>query len=191
MSEVIEDGQKFVGFEYKDVITSANRASFLIDGYKNFGWLVDENVHFGITPGITNSYSNSNSNVVIRLKRDRKLLNKMELTRLQRNFECCIKEIDHLEKSKTSKAIMYALTVGIVGMAFMAGSVFAVTAEPPKIVLCIILAIPAFTGCISPYFIYKEVEKKRAAITDPLIEEKHDEIFEICEKGNKLLYYQS
>lgn len=187
MSEVIEDGQKFVGFEYKDVITSANRASFLIDGYKNFGWLIDGNVYSGVTPGI----ANPNASVILRLKRDRKILNKMELTRLQRNFEFCLKEIDHLEKSKTSKAIMYALTVGIVGMAFMAGSVFAVTAEPPKIVLCIILAIPAFTGCISPYFIYKEVEKKRAAITDPLIQEKHDEIFEICEKGNKLLYYQS
>lgn len=184
MSEIIEDGQKFVGYEYKDIITSANKASFLIDGYKNFGWQVDENIQPGIAPNI----ANPNTNVVLRLKRDRKILNKTELTRLQRNFECCLKEIDHLEKSKTSKAIIYALTVGIVGMAFMAGSVFAVTAEPPRIALCIILAIPAFTGCISPYFIYKEVEKKRAAITDPLIEEKQDEIYEIYEKGNKLLY---
>lgn len=184
MSEIRKDGQEFVGYEYKEVITNANKISFLIDGYKNFGWVVDENISHGIAGNI----SIPHGNVVLRLKRNRKIMNKMELTRLQRNFEYYLKEIDHLEKSKTSKATIYALTVGIIGTAFMAGSVFAVTATPPLIVLCIILAIPSFAGWILPYFIYKNVVRKRTEKVNLLIQKKQDEIYEVCEKGNKLLY---
>lgn len=184
MSEIIKDSHSFVGYEYKEVITNKEKVSFLIDGYKNFGWVVDENISHNIPGTIQNPYAN----VVLRLKRDRKIINKMELTRLQRNFEFCIKEIDHLEKSKTSEAIMYALIVGIIGTAFMAGSVFAVTATQPMIVLCIILAVPAFAGWILPYFIYKNVVRKKTERVTLLIEEKQDEVYEICEKGNKLLH---
>ena len=42
--------------------------------------------------------------MTLRLKRDRKIVNKTELTRLQRNFEACVREIQSLENSKTSKA---------------------------------------------------------------------------------------
>ena len=143
-----------------------------------------ENISHNIHVNIPNPYAN----IALRLKRDRKIMNKMELTRLQRNFEFCMKEIDLLEKSKASKAIMYALIVGIIGTAFMAGSVFAVTASPPMIILCIILAVPAFAGWILPYYIYKIIVRKRTKKVSPLIEEKQDEVYEICEKGSKLLY---
>lgn len=184
MSEIIKDSHSFVGYEYKEVITNKENISFLIDGYNNFGWVVDENISQNITRTIPNPYAK----VVLRLKRDRKIMNKMELTRLQRNFEFCMKEIDQLEKSKSSKATMYALIVGIIGTAFMAGSVFAITAAPPMIALCILLAVPAFAGWISPYFVYKIILRKRIEKISPLIEEKQDEVYLICEKGNKLLY---
>ena len=77
--------------------------------------------------------------------------------------------------------------MGILGTAFMAGATFAVTAQPPHILLCIILAIPGFLGCILPYFLYKAGVRKQTEKMTPLIEEKYDEIYEICEKGNKLL----
>lgn len=111
----------------------------------------------------------------------------MELTRLQRNFEACVSEIEALEKSKTSSATMYALSLAMIGTAFMAGSVFAVTASPPHIILCILLAIPGFLGWILPYFLYKRIVGKQTEKLTPLIEKKYDEIYEICEKGNKLL----
>jgi phosphate/sulfate permease len=114
-------------------------------------------------------------------------MNKMELTRLQRNFEFCLKEIYNLEQSKTSQATMYALVIGILGTAFMAGSVFAITAQTPRIILSIILAIPAIAGWVLPYFLYHNIVRKRTQKVAALIEEKQDEIYEICEKGNKLL----
>ena len=178
----------FIAFEYKEVIADIGQASFLIDGYENFGWEIDENV----MPDTTERYSvkkgeTQHKKVVIRMKRDRKILNKMELTRLQRNFEACVAEIGNLEKEKTSRPSVLALTVGILGTAFMAGVTFAVTAQPPQILLCIILAIPGFLGWILPYFLYKTGVRKQTEKITPLIEEKYDEIYEICEKGNKLL----
>lgn len=126
--------------------------------------------------------------MTMHLKRNRKIVNKAELTRLQRNFEACVNEIDALEKAKTSVAAMYAMTLGIIGTAFIAGATFAVTAQPPYYILCILLSIPGFLGWVFPYFIYKRIVKKQTEKLTPLIEEKYDEIYEICEKGNKLLY---
>lgn len=70
----------------------------------------------------------------------------------------------------------------------MAGSVFAITAEPPHVLLCIVFAIPAFMGWILPIFLYKKAVRKQTEKLAPLIEEKYDEIYELCEKGNRLLY---
>ena len=125
--------------------------------------------------------------VTLSLKRDRKIINKAELTRLQRNLEACVAEISHLERSRQSAATMWALIVGVIGTAFMAGSVFAVTHEPPIIWLCILLAIPAFIGWITPYFLYRSIEARHTAKIQPMIEAKQEEIYELCEKGHNLL----
>lgn len=198
MSEIIKDSHSFVGYEYKEVTANPEKISFFLDGYRNFGWEVDDNIDHAIPTSINISRVASNitprmpsgsyARAVLRLKRDRKIMNKMELTRLQRNFEFCMKEIDVLENSKTSKATMYALIVGILGTAFMAASIFAVTATPPMIALCIFLAIPAFAGWIAPYYVYKIIVKKRTEKVSPLIEEKQEEVYEILEKGNRLLF---
>lgn len=173
--------KEYTGYEYKEISADSSIASFLLDGYENFGWKEDDHL-------IGRQSLPGSGKVTIRLKRNRKIVNKMELTRLQRNFEACVHEIDALEKSKTSLAIIYALVIGILGTVFMAGSVFAVTAEPPLIVLSILLAVPAFIGWILPYFVYRKTVRQQTEKITPLIEEKYDEIYEICEKGNKLLY---
>jgi len=176
--------EDFVGYDYKEIHTESSGASFLIDGYENFGWVLDDN-----TPGNNdNVHLPLQKKVILRFKRDRKIINKMELTRLQKNFEAYVNEIEKLEESKTSVATMYALILGVLGTAFMACSVFAVTAQPPHIVLCILFAIPGFIGWILPYYIYKKTVGKQTEKLTPLIEEKYNEIYEICEKGNRLLH---
>lgn len=177
-----EKKKQFMAYDYKEVVTNREQVSFLLDGYECFGWEQDEN-YAGLID--VNPYI---PKMTIRLKRNRKILNKMELTRLQRNFEACVKEIEMLEQSKTSKGTMYSLMIGLIGTAFMAGSVFAVTAQPPMIFLSIVCAIPAFIGWILPYFVYKKMVKKETERLTVLIKKKYDEIYEICEKGNKLLY---
>lgn len=176
--------KEFMGYEYKEVIADKSRVSFLLDGYENFGWEADERI---------DEYDRKSKNlrkqneVILQLKRNRKIINKMELTRLQRNFESCVREIEMLEKSKTQAATMYALIIAMAGTAFMAGATFAVTAQPPQVILCILLAIPGFTGWILPCFVYRKVVRERTGKITPLIEEKYDEIYTLCEKGNRLL----
>lgn len=178
----------FIGYEYKEVATDPGQVSFLIDGYANFGWEIDENVMpGGLEKYLERTGSSHQRKTVIRFKRNRKIINKMELTRLQRNFEACVDQISRLEKEKTSRPAVIAMSVGILGTAFMAGSTFAVTADPPLIALCITLAIPGSLGWILPYFLYRAGVRKQTEKITPLIEEKYDEIYEICEKGNKLL----
>ncbi|MBC6695783.1 hypothetical protein H9L25_03230 [Terrisporobacter mayombei] len=189
MDKIEKNQKEFVGYEYKEVIAESSKASFIFDAYENFGWELDEKLNGNIYENpVKNIPSPYQKKIVIRLKRNRKISNKMELTRLQRNFEACVNEIEELEKSKTSAATIYALVIVILGTSFMAGSVFAVTAQPPHIVLCILLAIPGFIGWIIPYFVYKKTVKKQTEKVIQLIEEKYDEIYKICEKGNKLLH---
>lgn len=167
----------FVAYDYKQITVERENVSMYLDCYENFGWTVDKN--HSVTEGMNQT--------TIYLKRDRHIANKTELTRLQRHFEACANEIQALNRSKAYVATMWALIVGILGTAFMAGSVFAVTHDPPMLLLCILLAIPAFLGWILPYFLYKKMFQKRSQKVETLIAAKQDEIYEICEKGYSLL----
>lgn len=169
--------KNFTAYEYKEIAVRSDKAPLYLDCYESFGWQQDENFPLQETKDTVN----------IRLKRDRKLVNKTELTRLQRNFEASMEEIDALEHSKTTAATIWTLCVALAGTAFMAGSVFAVTADPPRIVLCILLAIPGFAGWIAPYFVYRIVRDKKTRQVSPFIEEKTEEIYAMCEKGQSLL----
>ena len=184
MTDTENRPKNYIGYEYKEVTAEAGMLSLLLDGYENFGWELNE----GLPESSMGRKAGNISKPVIQMKRDRKILNKTELTRLQRNFEACVAEIQILEKRKTSAAVVYALILGIIGTAFMAGATFAVTAQPPSIALCIILAVPGFLGWILPYFLYRKIQQRETEKLTPLIDAKYDEIYEICEKGNKLLY---
>ena len=166
-----EHQPSYVAYEYKEIEAKGERAALLMDCYQSLGWEAEKETASG----------------KIMLRRSRKIINKAELTRLQRNLEACVTEIDALQKSKTSKAAITSLVIGLVGTAFMAGSVFAVTATPPVIWLCILLAVPAFTLWALAPILYPRMVAKRTKTVNELIEQKYDEIYLICEKGSKLL----
>ncbi|SHH02060.1 hypothetical protein SAMN02745245_00360 [Anaerosphaera aminiphila DSM 21120] len=175
MNETISSNGTFVGYEYRDITVDRDMESVYVDGYKNFGWMLDK----------TSTPHGGLNNITLKFKRDRKILNKMELTRLQRQFDTCVNEVSSMERTKATNASIVALVVGLIGTAFMAGSTFAVIAS--NIILCIILAIPGFMGWILPYFLYKSTYAKKTAEVTPLIDNKYDEIYEVCERANRLL----
>lgn len=177
MSEIIKHAHDFVGYEYKELSVPRDRFSFYLDGYLNFGWTLDENSPQREKTGM----------VSVTLKRDRRIVNKAELTRLQRNFDACAEEIQALERAKTASPTMLALAVGLIGTAFMAASTFAITAQPPHIPACILFAIPGFLGWIAPYFIYRSRVHRKTVQLTPLIDEKLEESYRLCERGHQLL----
>ena len=169
--------RSFTAYEYKEVTVERENAPLYLDCYESFGWQQDENF----------PSKEAGGKVTFQLKRDRKLVNKVELTRLQRHFEANMEEIHALEASKSRVAAIWALTIGLLGTVFMAGSVFAITAKPQHIVLCTILGVPAFAGWIAPYFIYQKVKHQRTQQVEPFIADKLDEVYTLCEKGQNLL----
>lgn len=177
MNEITKGGSDFIGYDYKEITVSNNKSSAYRNGYCSFGWILDENI----------PYAKSSGQVLIKLKRDRKILNKTELTRLQQHFESCMNEICILEKIPKKTASIISIIIGIIGTAFMALSTFAITHQPPLILPCILFGIPAIIGWALPYFTYKKVLKEKTLKINPIIELKTDELYEICEKGNNLL----
>lgn len=165
----------YVGYEYQDFTIKRGIVSMYSDGLENFGWQPEGGAVAVVKP----------DSVCLKFKRDRKIRNKAELTRLQRQFDSCVLEIQSLEFSKYVKASAVAYVIGIVGTAFMAGSVMAVTSNMTA--LCVILAIPAFAGWILPYLFYRNIKNKKAAEVTPLIDKKYDEIYTVCEKASRLL----
>lgn len=165
----------FIGYEYLDVTVKRNKAHLYADSYENFGWELE---------GTDDPIGRVDS-LVMKFRRDRKILNKVELTRLQHNFDACVDEITALEMQKYRKAAALAYAVGGIGTACMAGAVFAVTAN--RIVLCILLAIPAFLGWAAPYFLYRMTVRAKTKAAAPLIDQKYEEIYTVCEKAHTLL----
>ena len=164
----------FIGYEYKDISVKTKYESLYIDGYNNFGWNLED-----IRP------SRNYAEIVLKLKRDRKIRNKTELTRLQRQFDACAAEINKMENSKLFLPNAAAYGLGLVGCALMTGAVFSFLGG--MIALSILAGIPAIAAWVAPNFLYNHLLHKKSLEIDPLIEEKYDEIYEVCEKANSLL----
>ena len=175
MSETNKSENNFVGYEYKDLTVKREMESVYVDGYRNFGWILEDTAASG----------QNLATVTMKLKRDRKICNKAELTRLQRQFEACAGEIEGMERSKTTTPSIAAFTIGIIGTAFMGLSTFSYLNG--MLPLMIIFAVPGFLGWILPYFCYNGLRRSRTARLAPLIDKKYDEIYAVCEKGNGLL----
>lgn len=185
-----QESAGYVGYEYREISVPRKYASLCLDSYPCFGWEEDPNQG---RPGRRRSPAipvapGSKEMETLCFRRARSISGKAELTRLQRNFDSCIAELRALERSKTTRAAAAALTSGVLGTAFMAGSTFAAVSTPPVVWLTILLAIPGFLGWILPYFLYRAMVRWKAAQIEPLMEQKYDEINEICERGSRLLH---
>ena len=185
-----QESAGYVGYEYREISVPRKYASLCLDSYPCFGGEEDPNQG---RPGRRRGPAipaapGPKEMETLCFRRARSISGKAELTRLQRNFDSCIAELRALERSKTTRAAAAALTAGVLGTAFMAGSTFAAVSTPPVVWLTILLAIPGFLGWILPYFLYRAMVRWKAAQIEPLMEQKYDEINEICERGSRLLH---
>jgi Zn-dependent protease with chaperone function len=91
-----------------------------------------------------------------------------------------------LERTKSNGAQAVALTVGLIGTALLAGATFAYI-YANMIPLMIVLAVPGFIGWGVSYMLYNKLKAKKSAATEPLIDRKYDEIYEVCAKAYAML----
>lgn len=177
MSEREESVNAFRAYDFKKISVNAGYLSQYLDGYESFGWHTDERTE----------RSEHLEKISLQLKRERSILNKAELTRLQRNFEACMQQIQILEHSKYTQALIAGILTGLIGTVFVTGSVFAVIASPPILWLTILLGIPGLALWAATVPVSHYVKKKRNGHILPLVEAKYEEMYGVCEKGTKLL----
>lgn len=174
MNEATNQESKFIMNQYMDVKVSQELVQLCSDCYEALGWTII-NTRTGV------------DSVSMKLQRDRKIKNRTALCDLQRKCEVAFTDIERLEKSKSAKAMGVSLAAGLIGTAFMAGSVFAIVAPVPKVALCVILSIPGFALWALPYFIHKRLKTETACKVNPLIDQNYDTIYDACEKAAQLL----
>ncbi|AZZ61673.1 DUF2207 domain-containing protein [Oenococcus sp. UCMA 16435] len=126
--------------------------------------------------------------MVIKLKRNRHIANKQELTRLQRKFEAQLSQVDKLEREKTIRASATALTIGFLGSVFLAASVMLFH---DNTFLSFILGIPGLIGWILPYRVYTNIKTRRSQELSPQINELYDLLYDTCKQAHKLLTLQN
>ena len=172
-----ENAKSLMGYEYKDITVLESYASQFVECYRNFGWDEDKKIASSKTLGFA----------TIRLKRNRKIINKMELTRLERHFEACATEIQIMEHSKANVATAGSLLLGLIGASFITGAVLSAIQDPPIVPACVVDGILGLLGMALPCTVYNRILKWRSEKMNPIIESKHDEVYDICKKGFELL----
>lgn len=158
----------FIGYEYTSVRASVTHESMVVDGYRNFGWQLD-----GVRRG------------VLTFKRDRNLLNKTELTRLQRQFDAHLRELDMLEHDPAHRSSFIACAIGLIGCALLGGATFAYL--DGLVTLMIVLAVPGFLCWIVAYPIRRRLRHWFQMRSEPAIEHLLDVNYDVCRRASALL----
>lgn len=165
----------FIAYEYLTVRADRERASLYKDTFANFGWAVEG---YGAAMPSTTS-------VAIKLKRDRRIKNRPLVQELQRKAEAALSTIGSLERSKAATATAASVSIGIVGCAFLAGSIFAIEAD--NWALSIPLGAVGLLGWLAGYLAHGRVKARRSAQVDPLIDDQFDIVYDTGEQAARLL----
>ncbi|MDR1449384.1 MAG: hypothetical protein LBI84_04150 [Propionibacteriaceae bacterium] len=165
---------RFVAYEYTAIPAKAEQESLIKDAYRSFGWACESVDRSSLPAGA----------VTLRLKRDRAVPNKIALAKLQRQLENALEAIANLERSKTAKASITALSVGLLGSAALAGSVFCFLSGiwPPFTVLGVV----GLVGWALPYFLYTNIRVKHTAAANAEIDRQYDQFYATCEQAAAL-----
>lgn len=184
-----KETKDFVAYEYLSLNVKSDKEPLYIDCYENFGWNLTNNLSNASNEDyyINNSNVNRDKVVNIKFKRNRHITNKAEINSLQRKMEASFKNIESLEKEPSNKGTFMSLMVGFIGTVFMALATFAVTADEPLIIPCIIFGILGIIGWILPYFVYNKVKDRKQLENASLIEEQYNIIYDTCEQARNLL----
>ena len=165
----------FTPYEYRTLQVAPEQEPLYKDTFANFGWIVEKET--AGRPGTTT--------MALQVKRDRRLPNRQVINELQRQAEDALGTIRDLERSRSAAAITVAVALGIVGSAFLAGSVFAVTAG--LVILSVPLGALGLLGWLAGWWSHGRVLARKTAQTAPLIDEQYDIVFGASEQAARLL----
>lgn len=165
----------YIQYEYLTKKVKNDDKSLYLDSYENFGWTpIEETINYS-----------SIGSINLKFKRDRKIENKTELLKLQRELEIKIKEVETKKSTINNNPMIGALIVGFVGTVAMAGAVFSYLASIWA--AFIPLSIIGILCWGSAYFVHKKLLKVTKTKIEPTIENIYDEIGAICKEAKAYL----
>lgn len=164
-----------VTYEYATVRAERDLESLYRDTYRGFGWSVEG---YGAALPSTTSVS-------LKLKRPRHIKNRPQVVEMQRKAEHALTEIAALEKSKGTAAFATSMTLGIIGCAPLAGSIFAIDAD--RWGLSIPLGVVGLLLWLAGYLVHGRIKARRIATVTPLIDRQYDVVYEAAEQAAHLL----
>jgi hypothetical protein len=177
----------FVAYEYVSVNVEPERVALYSDCNENFGWQGIECQETRTSDAYflnTTASSEGHDSVHLQFKRDRKIMDRMQLNALQKRCDAALSAIRRYERQERALPFSVSLAVGIAATAFLAGSVFSFQAN--YIVLFILLGIYGVIGCGLPYFIFRRLKNAKAAEISPKIDQQYEVICQICEQAKTI-----
>jgi len=163
---------EFIAHEYTTVRAPRDLARLYEDTYRAFGWTVtDEHT----VPGSTE----------FKLKRDRSIRTRSAIAELERKAQRSLTTIGRLSNSPRTFAMTSAIAIGLIGTAFLAGSVF--TLLGGFIVASIALGVVGLLGWAGGAASYLLVRNRRTAKIAARIDAEYRTVYECAEQATRLL----
>ncbi|MHC9043298.1 hypothetical protein ACYX8G_01870 [Microbacterium saperdae] len=178
----------YVAYEYTSIRAPRALESLYQDTYRGFGWIVESTELAGSIRPLPLTSPMHPSSITLKLKRERGIRNRPLVQELQRKAEKSLAQIARLERSKTSTATSTAIGFGIVGSAFLAGSMFSMNSG--LIALSIVLGAVGLLLWLGGFIAHNIVKNKRATQVAPLIDREHDILYDATVQASRLTAYR-
>jgi len=195
--------ENFVGYEYKTVNATSDSAGMYIDCMENFGWSLVENDGYDVQDLLSNlNPVNLGRNIAsaaqtfgetadaapamtLKFKRDRRIENKQQLDKLEREYEAALSAISKVERKNSAQTMGVSLGTGIIGAVFVGLAVYNFISS--NVVLGVVFAVIGAIGWTIGFFSNRKVGNKKSAQTEPYIQEQMNIVYDVCEKAHALL----
>lgn len=200
----MNNNENFVAYEYKDITVRRDSAALYKDCLENFGWIPVEKHHAGYGSNVLHfspaniaqhatAFANMTSGdsvdavdmVTLKFKRDRRLNNKRELEKLERQWEEALAAIHKLEKRNQAQTMGISLGTGIIGTGFLALAVYNFIMA--NVVLGVVFAIIGMIGWGIGFFANRNLAKRKAAQSEAAVQAQLDLAYSACEQAHALL----
>ena len=199
----MKNNNDFVAYEYKSVNATRDSAGMQIDCMENFGWILIENDGYDAQALFSNlnpvnlgrniagaaqtfcETADATTAITLKFKRDRRIENKQQLEKLEREYEAAMSAITRIGRKNEAQTMGVSLGIGIIGAVFVAISVYSFVAS--NILAGVLFAAVGAIGWAVGFFSNRKVGRKKSDQTEPTIREQLDIAYGACEQARALL----
>lgn len=174
-----QEEKKAITYDYKTVRVQRSMEAMLTDAYENLGWEVTNTQMAGV----------GTNNVDISFKRDRKVVNKQELNKLQFKIDDTLEKIRKIQNQKGNAGVPEGIATGVVGALVLGGgmSMVMVLSGTAYLIGGIVLGVVGIGIGLLGWLVDNKIQKKKLAKLEPQYQEELDKLSDLCEEANKLL----